>query len=481
MTAVLLIDVVVILSLVIASRRRLEDCLPVFCFFAVLIPNESKLVISGGFDLGTTRVSLLTLLTLFFIRGRHMYRQPLPLKRLMVLHIAWALLSTCYSLSVMTSAKQVIAQVVEYYLLYYIIVRTISDVETMYQILYAMVLAIGVCCIFGIVEVCASYSVIRIFPSEVWTTYDSRHDPLYIEWGRGLRIRSTFPHPILFGDALAMCSPLALYLLSVWKQPRQRFALLICTGLMYWAVYKTFSRGPWIAIALSSMLLFVMVKNRIRTYLMGAAVLSLLVLGLRPGVWQTISDLAEATLNPSSVAGQSYQFREAVNKAVKRALAKDPARAALGYGLGTFRELGLEVEHLNDTRRWITCDDHWTLFMYETGYAGFVLITILLFKPLLMGLRSYLLLPRPARDFSGVVFISLASFYFLLMSVAGYNWGQQGFMAWILIALSVAYPRLIVRDGFGKAAATARVRNGDEWYPAAANQHVPGQVSAVSG
>jgi hypothetical protein len=362
----------------------------------------------------------------------------------------------------MTSAKQVVAQVVEYYLLYYIFVQTISDVQTIFKILYAMVVAIGVCCMFSIFEVYASYSIIRLFPPDAWTTYDSRHDPLYIELGRGLRVRSTFPHPILFGDALAMCSPLALYLLSIWKHPRQRVILLICIGLTYWAAYKTFSRGPWIAIALSSALLFMMGSKRIKTALMKVAVLSLLVLGLRPGVLQTLANLAEATLDPSSLVGASFEFRKDVNKAVQRALAKDPTRAALGYGLGTFRQLGLEVEHLNDTRRWITCDDHWTLFKYETGYVGFLVICVLLFKPLIMGLRSYMTLPRPARYFSGVVFISLASFYFLLTSVAGYNWGQQGVMAWILIAVSVAYPKLVVSARSGRTAAIDLRRNGDE-------------------
>jgi len=63
-----------------------------------------------------------------------------------------------------------------------------------------------------------------------------------------------------------------------------------------------------------------------------------------------------------------------------------------------------------------------------------------------MTIRSYRHLPRPEKYFSGVIFIVLAAFYFLLLSVAGYSWGQQGFMAWILIALSVVYPAIVVRD-----------------------------------
>ena len=73
-------------------------------------------------------------------------------------------------------------------------------------------------------------------------------------------------------------------------------------------------------------------------------------------------------------------------------------------------------------------------------------MAMLLFKPLLMTLRDYTQLPRPEKYFCSVLFISLAGFYFSLLSVAGYNWGQQGYMAWMLISLSVAYPAIVLRD-----------------------------------
>jgi len=118
----------------------------------------------------------------------------------------------------------------------------------------------------------------------------------------------------------------------------------------------------------------------------------------------------------------------------------------LGYGLGTFRELGLEIKFLNVTQRWFTCDNNWAAFLYETGYGGLLIIGALLLSPLLRTLRNYRRLPRPERYFSGVLFINLATFYFLLLSVAGYGWGQQGFMAWILISLSVVYPEAVLRE-----------------------------------
>jgi hypothetical protein len=47
---------------------------------------------------------------------------------------------------------------------------------------------------------------------------------------------------------------------------------------------------------------------------------------------------------------------------------------------------------------------------------------------------------------SGVFFVCLAGFYFLMLSVAAYSWGQQGYMSWILISLAVSHRRLLLRE-----------------------------------
>jgi len=184
----------------------------------------------------------------------------------------------------------------------------------------------------------------------------------------------------------------------------------------------------------------------VRKYLATATVLMVVVLVARPGIWQTIDGLYQSTTDSSSPVGSSYLYRDALTEAVKGAVAKEPGRALLGYGLGTFREKGLDINFLNSVQHWYTCDDNWSLFLYETGYIGLLLIGILLFKPLFMAFKDYRRLPHPDNYFSGVIFISLSGFYFLLLSVAGYSWGQQGYMAWILISLSVSHPRVVMQS-----------------------------------
>ena len=447
MILIICMQCVIVLSLAIAARRSLENALPVFCFFLVLMPLEARLVIPGLFDFNTMRLSLLTLLVLYLYHGRsNSNDSALPLKSLMLLNVTWAICSTIYSLSVTTSAKQLISQVVEYYLLYFLLVRTITRVSTIYNIVFAMMMAMGICSIFGVIEVYARWSILRIFPQNLWITYNGGVDPLYIEWGRGLRIRSTFPHPILFGDALAMSIPLTLYLLSIWERRRDRILLWMSLVLMFWAIYKTSSRGPWIATILCGTLLFIMARNRVRTYLLVIALMAAAVLVARPGVWSTIAGLYESSTDASSPVGSSYLYRDALNNAVKSAVGREPARALFGYGLGTFRELGLDINFLNTVQRWYTCDNNWALFLYETGYVGLFLIAALLFAALWIAFRTYWQLPPPESYFSGVIFISLSGFFFLLLSVAGYSWGQQGYMAWILISIAVSYSRIALQD-----------------------------------
>lgn len=442
MVLIALLQIAIIASLFYAGRQRVEESLPLFCFFLMLMPLEAKLVIPGLFDLNIMRVSLMTLTALYFMKPKPRQGSKLPLATLMLLHVSWAVLSTAYSLSFATSVKQVLSQVVEFYLMYFILLRAITKIEIVHKMLYAMMLAMGICCVFSLLEVFASWSVLRIFPASNWITYNGGLDPLYSELGRGLRVRATFPHPILFGDALAISIVLCLYLLGYWAKGHQRTSLWLILFLMVWALYKTQSRGPWLATIFCCAMMFIMLNRHIRKYLFTAFALTLIVLIARPGVWQSIDALYEASTDPNQPVGTSYLYRHALMDSIVNTVQKDPVRILLGYGLGTFRELGLEVNFLGETKRWYTCDNNWAAFLYETGYVGLFLIFILLCAPLLLALRNYRRLGSPEGPLSGVLFIVIAGFYFLMLSVAAYSWGQQGYMNWILIAISMSLPHI---------------------------------------
>jgi hypothetical protein len=443
MLLIFFIQCVIVITLLVASRRRVEDAIPLMSFYLVLMPLESRFVIPGLCDFNTMRLSLLTMLAVYVCKKKPANPAPLPLTKLMGLHIVWVVVSTIYSISTATSAKQVLSQTLEYYLLYFLLVKSISRVETIHKTLYAMVLAMGLCSVLALTEVFASWSILRIFPSNLWITYNGGIDPIYIEAGRGLRVRSTFAHPILFGDALAMTIPLTIYLISISKGKGKRLLLWMSLVMMFYADYRTTSRGPWLGTSICLVLLLIMVKTGIKKYILSLGMIIAIVLVTRPGVLETMTNLYQATNDPNSPTGTSYIYRHALSESVHRAVQTDTTRMLFGYGLGTFREIGLDIDFMGEVDRSHTCDDNWALFLYETGYGGVIIMCALLGTAMFLPLRDYFRLRKPERYLSGVLFISLLGFNFLMLSVAAYAWGQQSYMNWIFISLAVSVPRVV--------------------------------------
>src|SRR3954465_6875883 len=154
MLLILAIDIVVVLVLVVAfNRRGLEAALPYFAFFVTLLPEECRIPLPGLFDLYGHRLALVLLVVFFFASNARNTGRALPLKNLILLHTGWALFSTLTSIVILTSAKQLLSQVLEYYLVYYIFFKTVTSVRTIWKIAFAMVAAMSVASIFGLIEI----------------------------------------------------------------------------------------------------------------------------------------------------------------------------------------------------------------------------------------------------------------------------------------------------------------------------------------
>lgn len=260
------------------------------------------------------------------------------------------------------------------------------------------------------------------------------------------RVTSTFPHAILFGNALVLGIPWALYLVTLAKSSLRKNLLWASIVLMFWNIYKTMSRGPWLALMLSLLLLLLFSQGGVRKYLVVISVLATLVLVVRPGVWETVKDTYRETLDPESARGESYQYRYDLMRMARAALAKDLSRAAWGFGPESFYYLALEGEDpdTGHTEKFDSCDSAFVDVMVGTGYVGLALVLLLLLKFIGMSLRAFTRLPRPTDQLSLVFLVSLVAFAFMMASVMSWGWGQQSYMIWITFALSVACPRLVL-------------------------------------
>lgn len=470
------IDLVVVgVLLFIAFRRGLEAALPFFVFALVLLPTQSQFQIPGVFAFTTARIAVMVFTVLYiFLReeGGNARTMPMPLKSLMVLTIAWSLVATANSIVFTTSLKAMLSQILDYYFVYYLVFRTITKTETVRKILLAIVSAMAVCCVFGFIEVYQGWAVIDLFPPLQGRLGST--SGLLVDMQRGLRIRATFPHPILFGGALALTIPLALYLLSVVSSVGQKTFLWLAVLMMFWNIYKTSSRGPWLGLILAYTLLMFFSQARTRKHLFIIALLVISVAVIRPGVRETLENTSLATLNPDSPEGNSYAGRWDLIRLGRAALAKDASREIWGYGPESFYYLHLETMngegHIAPSE---SCDDSWLELAVETGYPGMILVVVMFAKALQLLLKRFFKTAEPGKDLYGLVVVNVVTFAFLMLSVAIYGWGQQTYMLWIPLALAMAYPRLARPNSTSDRASLLweglQIGGGGNW-PAAADE-----------
>ena len=447
MTLILIIDLIVVSVLVgLTLTRGLERALPFFAFVVVLVPWQSKIALPGLFDLTTQRIALITLLGLYILtrmgKPRVYPARRVPLKALMALSIGWLLVSTSHSIVPAMSLKVVIAEAIQYYLMYIILARTISSKETIHRILLGIVAALMVCAVLGVGEAKFGLHVNDWFP-KAGSLFGDWHGPTFGA-GRGIRIETTFPHPIHYGAALAIVIPLALYLISVSKSALRRGLMWGGVVLMFFNILMTGSRGPWLALGLSLPCVFLLCRGKLRWYLPAIAFLGLFMLMARSSMREHLVRIYDATLNPNTTVGSSFDYRFALMNVSTQTLAANADRAVWGYGPGSFSLIGLKGPFLgNPEFPFISCDSTWLVFMVETGYVGLAIMALLLFTPAFMTFRDYRRFDKADAGLSGVLFVNLMAFYFMMISVALYDWAQVGFLLWILIALSLVYGRVV--------------------------------------
>src|SRR5215813_4613930 len=442
--------------LAITLRHGLERALSFAAFVFILVPRDAAIQLPGLFDLTSQRILLVALALLYFLLrspNDHASRLDTPMKWLILAHVSWCLISAANSVVPLMSLKKMVSEVLEYYLLYYIFFKTIRSIQTIDRICFGIVAAIIVSAGFGVVEAYSNWSVMQWFPAvahsfDGWTVVGTAS-------GRDSRISSTFAHPILFGAGLTMGIVLTLYLIKITKTSGKKILLWSGLLLMFLSIYKTSSRGPWLGLILALGVIFLWDKGRARKYLAVVAILTIAVLVIRPGVWDTIANIYYGSFNPESPLGSSYEYRYVLRDLAVKALSKDMQRGLWGYGMESFSYLHLEGELYGHPFRFLSCDSAWLELMIETGYVGLFTISLILFLPLWYAWKGFRYRPDQVQLY---IASCMMSYYFMMLSAAMYGWGQTGYILWMMIAgslacrrlrskVSIAYHQLVEMDG----------------------------------
>jgi hypothetical protein len=447
MALIIVIMVLAVAILVgITVTQGVEAALPFFTFLVILLPGEVRIDFGDLFVLTATRLAIGLLLVLYFVFGTMgppvRRKDSLPLKYILLLYLVWSIISAFNSVVLGTSLKVVISLVLDFYVVYYIFYKAITRVETIHKILAAAVAALVVCCILGVVERFTGWKVNQLFP-EVTHRFAGGVGGVSADTGR---LQSTFPHAILFANALALGIPWVLYLLSRAQTRARRIYLWAAIIIMFYDIYKTMSRGPWLALVMSLLLLLFFSERSIRKYLIIIFLISVSSLIIRPGVWETLRDTYWGTLDPDSPRGASYQYRYDLFHTGRRALAGDLGRALWGFGPESFYYLGLESENpiTGHTEKLESCDSAFVEVMVDTGYVGLLLIVVLLATAGLYVLHAFARVPKPQNLLCLVFLVNIVAYSFMMVSVENFGWGQQTFMLWIILALAMVYPRIVL-------------------------------------
>lgn len=463
MVLVIILDILAVAIMVFANQRKgFRYILPLAAFLLISFPEESKVSIGGLFDVTTQRVVILTLLVLSILSKKQGNVGPrqLPMKSAIIAMTLWWMLSSANSIVFTDSLKALLSLVLDYLVVYVIFARYVPDVDTVLRILFGTAAGVIVCSLFGTLEAYAQWSVVSLFPAEIHRFGTS--GSLYIDEARGLRVQSTFGHPILFGSALAMAIPITLHLISVAKKRGEKIFLWTGILLMFTCIFKTSSRGPWMALAFSLMLLLIFGQRKVRRYIAVICLLAISVLVVRPGVGETIWNDYVSTMDEHSYQGESYQYRYQLYSLVVQKLDESFDRALWGYGPQSFPYLHLTGELNGRTMTFASCDSSFAALLVETGYIGLLIVASLLAFVLFSTFRISRKLRPPGSQLCILFVANLAAFCFEMTNVAIFGWGQQTILLWVVMALATTYPRLAKAEVSVASRSTPRRKVGAE-------------------
>lgn len=452
MILVICVDLLLVLSLLYtASRKGFESALALAACFLIMLPEEVKIPF-GFFDLTAQRLITIVLLAMsFFFKADHTQPRPLPLRAGVLFITFWWILSTMNSIDVSGSLKSVLSLVLDYQLIYVLYAKRVTSKASIESILGRVVDGLIILCIFGVLEAYAHWSVVSLFPATAHRFGTS--GSLYIDEARGLRIQSTFGHPILFGSALAMGIPIALHLLTKFNTRLRQWWLWTGVLLMFLCIFKTSSRGPWIALASSLALCVLFGQGRMRRYVCTILLLSSLALVIRPGVWETLQSDYAATMDENSSQGESYIYRYALYDLVIDRVDESLGRSLWGYGPQSFTALHLSGFIHKRWMSFVSCDSSFAALLAETGYVGLGAVTLFLLFPCFAAVRAVRRLSAEHSQLALVLGLNTLIFLFQMSNVAILGWGQQTILLWMVVPLTMIYPSLCESDGTEDVAA----------------------------
>lgn len=412
-------------------KKGINTSIFLFIFLSPAIAIET----GGGFPKFTIhRLILILLFIAWIMRFKPKLKElsSIPFISLLGLIAFTNFISLWISVDFGFSLKGYLSFTIEVFIFYIIIATSIEGENDILNILKSIILSLSLVAIFALIEKYTRFNPINAILPGRERPLAAMHDVL-----------STFPHRILLGTALSMGWPVVFGLINYFSESHLKKILLWgAIVLLLSGCYLSNSRGPWLAIIISGglVLFFSSSKTRMKIFLIGGFVLIGLLLS--PGVWETISGRASATLQQGTFKGNTYLYRWELWRMAYEKISDSNIKTFFGYGPGTHEVMEIvgTLSYSGQEHEFGSWDNHYAAELLETGLLGLALLLFLDFSILREFYRVVKKNVLPYKDILTGIIASLLVMIFMKTNVQIFA-PQLNYLFWTLVALGVALSR----------------------------------------
>ena len=370
--------ILIVCSVLVWRRfsRCYEDGLPLVVGLLAVLPDS---VCIEAVPIITLSRLLIVISLIFWLQNPSLRRglSQAPLYKIQLVLVVCFFISTLPSEFFEVSVKRFFCYLLESFLLFLIVQSSVTDCKQATR----LVTAIG----YGLLFVALLGFGEHFFGFELFNSNSGGYEGAaerftWVPENALDYIHATYIHRILFGVACALGA--AKFLVDgglfsgKWPTIRNFGMFFVCGSSLFFSN----SRGPWIAFIICSFLLLMLFPKRFLKKVLVFGLLVLVVIIMRPGIWSTISGLADQTVDTDSYRGGSFKWRMIVwNVAVNEIGKSDPFHFLFGYGGGShiMTDFGTAEVHPGLFLPLASWDCEFAIILYERGVVGFVCVALL--------------------------------------------------------------------------------------------------------
>lgn len=420
----MIIDYLLILvTLVIINRQYKSGYtagLVAAIYFLVLLPKTLTIDISIDLPSLTVHRFIITLMFIKWINNHSIQKRlsAVPFIKIFTLILITSGISALISINMLVSMKRYMYFFAESYVFYIIISTSLKDLDSVLSVIKAETASLTISAILAAIEKWTQYNIFKEILAGK-QRYEFEADFLSFAHSAGDVIVS-FEHRILMGVAMAVGMINALFLIE-WTSDFKKKYYSVCFLILGTALYFSNSRGPWLAfMGASGFASLLGYKPIIKKMLLIICFVSVVFM-IRPGVYQTIVDLYDASHQKGSVKESSYEWRYQVWHMAydKVTNANSVANVLFGHGQGsysflTFPKVQITSGDILPMESW---DNGYALILLQYGYIGLILYAIFYTMIFMKGFRSYLRIKDSRKDFIMLTLLIAILFIFMHSNV----------------------------------------------------------------